>query len=86
MLGMNFFSVFESHGHFQAHIWKKNLKNLLLRNQEADDSRVKFVSYYASVWVKSYTAIIVISKLVLVQHILSTQVSNTGPLVLWFIL
>ena len=35
-------------------------------------------------WVKANTAYN-ISKLVLIQHFLCTQVSNTGPMVLWFI-
>ena len=36
----------------------------------------------ASIWVKAYTAL---SALVLIQHIISTQVSDTGPIFLWFL-
>ena len=41
----------------------------------------------ASAWEKAYTALSAneYPKFVLIQHILSTQVSNTGPDVLWFI-
>ena len=40
----------------------------------------------ASAWVKAYTALNAnISKFVLIQHILSTQVSDTGPVVLWLL-
>ena len=40
----------------------------------------------ASAWVKAYTALSanVFFKFVLIHHILSTQVSDTGPMVLWF--
>ena len=41
----------------------------------------------ASVWMTDYTAYSheCISKFVLIQHILSTQVSDTGPMVLWLL-
>ena len=39
----------------------------------------------ASAWVKAYTALSAyFSKFVLIQHILSTQVSDTGSMVVWF--
>ena len=40
----------------------------------------------ASAWMKAYTALSanVYSKFDLIQHILSTQVSDTGPMFLWF--
>ena len=37
-----------------------------------------------SVWVAAYRKWSCISKFVLIQHILSTQVSDTGPMVVWF--
>ena len=41
---------------------------------------------FSSVWVTAYTALSAhecIFKFVLIQHILSTQVSDTGPMILW---
>ena len=39
----------------------------------------------ASAQVKAHTALsVLVLSNVLIQHILSTQVSDTGPLVLWF--
>ena len=40
----------------------------------------------ASAWVKAYIALSanVFPSFVLIQHILSTQVSDTGPIVCWF--
>ena len=39
------------------------------------------------IWVTAYTALnAYVFQFVLIQHILSTQVSDTGPMVHWFML
>ena len=44
---------------------------------------VKFVSYCFCMGESLYSISSYISKLILIQHILCTQVSDTGPMVLW---
>ena len=38
----------------------------------------------ASAWVKAYTTYSRVFPFVLIQHVICTQVSDTGPMVLWF--